>query len=82
MLLKRYKTQLNKIELKFENKIYKVELPDLEGFTGQLALVFHTKAGILMEASVSKKGSIIIGNSYSEKLSTEKPALQETKEEI
>ena len=55
----------NKIELKFENKIYKVELPDLEGFTGQLALIFHTKSGILMEAQVHKKGSISIPDSLS-----------------
>ena len=53
---------MNKIELKFENKLYKIELPDLEGFTGQLALIFHCKSGILMEAQVQKKGSIAISS--------------------
>ena len=55
---------MNKIELKFDQKIYKVELPDLESFTGQVALIFHCKSGILMEAQVQKKGSIAMNESY------------------
>jgi len=55
---------MNKIELRFEQKTYKVELPDLEVFTGQIALTFNCKSGILMEASITKKGSVIIGETY------------------
>ena len=58
---------MNKIELKFDQKIYKIELPDLESFTGQLALIFHCKSGILMEAQVQKKGSIAMNEGYQQK---------------
>lgn len=51
---------LNKVELKFEQKVYKIELPDLEGFTGQISLNFHCKSGIVMEAGVIKKGSVTV----------------------
>ena len=49
---------MNKIELKFEQKLYRVEMPDIEGFTGELDLIFHYKFGILKGAQVLKKGSI------------------------
>lgn len=55
---------MNKIELKWEGKLYKVELPELEEFTGQLALVFHCKHGVLMEAIIEKKGSVNFPESF------------------
>lgn len=62
----------NRIELKFENRTYLVELPDLEEFTGQLALIFHCKAGQLMKAVIEKKGSIDFPEGYPQKLQLQK----------
>ncbi len=49
----------SKVEIKFENKIYRAELPDLESFTGQLSLTFHLKEGVLMKADISKSTSTV-----------------------
>ena len=56
----------NQIEIKFESKTYKLELPDLEGFTGQLTLALHCRQGIPIQVVVTKMGSVMVD----EKLST------------
>ena len=48
---------LERVNLKFEDQLYKAEVPVNEGFTGQVALVFHWKDGILLKAQVNKSAS-------------------------
>lgn len=49
-----------KIEIKFEDKSYRAEIPELPNFTGQLMLLFHLKLGNLMKVDISKSSSGII----------------------
>lgn len=51
---------MQKVEIKFENQFYKAEIPQLELFTGQLAMTFHLKQGVLMKVDISKSSSGII----------------------
>lgn len=51
---------LQKILLKFEDLVYKVEMPTDDKFTGQVGLVFHFKEGQLMKGEVQKFSSAVI----------------------
>ena len=55
----------NQIEIKFEFKTYKLELPDLEGFTGQLTLALHCRQGVPMQVVVTKMGSVMVDENLS-----------------
>lgn len=51
---------LQKVILRFDNQIYKVEMPVEDKMTGQIALVFHYKEGQLMKSEIQKSSKVSI----------------------